>query len=685
MAVQEVSYKINTVYAKHTELNNKIFNTVDVLNSTGYLTQNGGFAKDQNYKCQYTEKVPCSENDTFIYSGMSRNNAVAYIMYLNDNIISYKVYQNKVTNEKIVIPSGVNFIQFASFDGYDLVVRTGNGISMNDRISNNKYEIENIKSAVLIKSIGKNLFNPDNVKDGYIHKTTTNDINITVGSVPYLTSEYIQIDSSKSNITITPACRLYAFVDINKSVLTFNDGATQYAPNSITLDIPENSKYIIFSIYANAKNNTIAEYGNAYTGYEKYNDNNLDNSIPLTDSMKAEVDSKISKLNLDKFILYEGCSNLVNPDDIVDGHIDMKESLVVAGDYKTTGYIVMYKDKPITISPACRKILYLDSNKKATYLDMDEKFSAYTFIPEYDGYIRVSYHDNPNLMISYSESALPYEKYDKSTKKIEEGITLSVSQINYIKNLISGSISNGSGNVLYGKKYVACGDSFTEGDFSGWADENGLSGKNSPVIYDSDLKMYKTYPYWIAKRNGMTLINEAKCGSILGYSPNYVASPDTVPISTSNPFAYTRYKSIPLDADYITIKFGINDEHQSCPIGTIDDTTADTFLGAWNVVLEYLITNLPYAKIGIIVTNGSTKPYTDATIQAAKKWGIAYLDYLNDDKVPLMLRCGYKSGVCTTAANLRMNQQKVGSANAHPNLYAHMYESTIVENFLRSL
>ena len=45
-------------------------------------------------------------------------------------------------------------------------------------------------------------------------------------------------------------------------------------------------------------------------------------------------------------------------------------------------------------------------------------------------------------------------------------------------------------NILYGKKLVACGDSFTEGDFSGFVDENGLSGKDSPVIYDKKRKMY---------------------------------------------------------------------------------------------------------------------------------------------------------------------------------------------------
>ena len=40
-------------------------------------------------------------------------------------------------------------------------------------------------------------------------------------------------------------------------------------------------------------------------------------------------------------------------------------------------------------------------------------------------------------------------------------------------------IGTASGNVLYGKKYVACGDSFTAGDATGYTDTNGNTGINS--------------------------------------------------------------------------------------------------------------------------------------------------------------------------------------------------------------
>ena len=92
-------------------------------------------------------------------------------------------------------------------------------------------------------------------------------------------------------------------------------------------------------------------------------------------------------------------------------------------------------------------------------------------------------------------------------------------------------------NILFGKTLVAAGDSFTEGDFTGFVDFNGLRGKDSPVIYDSKQGMYKTYPWWIGKRNHMRVVNEAICGSILSLSKSHLEIKDTIPIDTKFPFA----------------------------------------------------------------------------------------------------------------------------------------------------
>ena len=41
-------------------------------------------------------------------------------------------------------------------------------------------------------------------------------------------------------------------------------------------------------------------------------------------------------------------------------------------------------------------------------------------------------------------------------------------------------------NILYGKKYAFCGDSFTSGGFSGLTDSEGRTGKDSPEYWDNE-------------------------------------------------------------------------------------------------------------------------------------------------------------------------------------------------------
>ena len=223
-------------------------------------------------------------------------------------------------------------------------------------------------------------------------------------------------------------------------------------------------------------------------------------------------------------------------------------------------------------------------------------------------------------------------------------------------------------NILTNKKWVACGDSFTEGvDGEKFAD-GVFVGKN------------KVYPFFIGERNNMVIVNEAVSGSSMTYISERHSSWE------NGCFSANRYKNIPSDADYITLYFGINDDNYSAPIGTIDDTKNTTFYGAWNIVLEHLITNHPFAKIGIIITNGSSKKYTDAERAICRKWGIPYLDMEADyQHVPLMQRVTERTEVCQKALELRKKAFAVSDSNTHPNAKAHEYESTFIENWLRTL
>lgn len=237
-------------------------------------------------------------------------------------------------------------------------------------------------------------------------------------------------------------------------------------------------------------------------------------------------------------------------------------------------------------------------------------------------------------------------------------------------------------NILYGKKLVVCGDSFTQGDFTGFVDENGLAGTDSPVIFDQKRQVYKTYPWWIAERNDMELVNEALCGSTIALSKGHLEDPENVDISYRHPFALERYKKVPLDADYILLQFGLNDANNT-NLGSIDDETIETFYGAFNVVMEYFLTNIPFAKIGTVVSNSGLKAeYRQAIIDVSRKWGIPYLDLHSDDSMQATLK---KGGMCEKAVELRNKAYFVSEKNHHPNLKAHELMSTVYEAFLRRI
>jgi hypothetical protein len=215
---------------------------------------------------------------------------------------------------------------------------------------------------------------------------------------------------------------------------------------------------------------------------------------------------------------------------------------------------------------------------------------------------------------------------------------------------------------LFGKKYVACGDSFTAGDLSEKTEEN----------WDEKTGEYKTYDWHIAQRNKMILVNDGRSGATMYNNGDSVA------------FSLTRYTQVPKDADYITLCFGLNETN--APIGTLQDTTNETVMGAWNIVLEYLITNMPFAKIGIIIPDAwLTSALREALIDVAEYWGVPYLDLRGDTKVPMLIGGRLGTTVSEKARDLRNAAFQVAPDDAHPNPKAHLYRSTIIENFLRSL
>ena len=152
--------------------------------------------------------------------------------------------------------------------------------------------------------------------------------------------------------------------------------------------------------------------------------------------------------------------------------------------------------------------------------------------------------------------------------------------------------------------------------------------------------------------------------------------------TTRNPFSGTRYTAIPADTDYLTLWFGINDAAHDT-LGTIDDNDNTTFYGAWNVVLQYYLTNMPWMKILIIVTVGATEEYRQAVRDVAEKWGYPVLDWMKDETIPAFFE---KDGMCETAKALRRSAFGYnGPVSGHPNPEWHIYESTIIEQRLKMI
>ena len=399
-----------------------------------------------------------------------------------------------------------------------------------------------------------------------------------------------------------------------------------------------------------------------------------------------QVNKLLDKKNLIEVVEIDG-KNLVNLNDkdVVVGHLLSNGEIVsTATNYKTTGYIFVPKGKSVVCSPRIRQFLAYTIDKTSipeTIINVPT--TNYTYTATEDCYIRATMYlaDIDSFQIEFGTNPSEYEPY----RKIQ---TFDDTVKNIIADISKDSQDLSSGNVLYGKKWAVCGDSFSAGDFNNALDTD-------YTITDGLYKgRNKVYGYLIGNRNNMNIQHLSAGGRTMGLPSDYETTGFT------NSFI-NYYQSIDDDVDYITIYFGINDNHHrngdsgsdgedvtgSIPIGTLDDTTTNTFCGAYQTVLDWLIVNRPNAKIGIIVTNGimDTTEYRDKTIAIAKKYGIPYIDLNGDERTPAMHRT-CNPDIVRSVKQALINKWSVNpSKNTHPSAKAHEYESFIIENFLRSL
>lgn len=237
-------------------------------------------------------------------------------------------------------------------------------------------------------------------------------------------------------------------------------------------------------------------------------------------------------------------------------------------------------------------------------------------------------------------------------------------------DIISLSKEPKTTSILYGKKWVTFGDSFTCGDFTGYTDSNGYKGKQSDA-YSNEYGMYKTYPYWIMLRNNMTLINNAHNG----YKITDLMHNDL-------------YKQIPEDTDYVTFLLGLNESNFN---GEIDSDDPSTFYGAWNTALKWVRENRPNAKVGIIIpTAWLSRSSAELMIEIGKRHGVAVLDLYSDPTVPALLGSisenkPAKDGMDLDISNKLTLDNTVSKENGHPNVKCHKNASSVIERFLMGI
>lgn len=266
----------------------------------------------------------------------------------------------------------------------------------------------------------------------------------------------------------------------------------------------------------------------------------------------------------------------------------------------------------------------------------------------------------PIYMVAATNN-LPYEEYSysKTTNLTADNISTLTAEVQNTRS------------KLYGKKLCVCGDSLTYGAYAD------IDGNNER----------KTYAYYTAKRNNMTLTVNAVSGSTL---TSFKEGETGGGAAFTYGGDYARYKRLGGNLDYITIWFGLNDNtylSKTNGIGTIDSTDVTTFYGAWNTVMQYLINKYPYAKIGIIVTYGASQEIREATRNICKKYGIPPLDFMGDEKIPLVSGYGRDNGTVVDSTVLAKRKETFiySGDSVHMIDAGYQYFSTIFENYLNLL
>lgn len=308
--------------------------------------------------------------------------------------------------------------------------------------------------------------------------------------------------------------------------------------------------------------------------------------------------------------------------------------------------------------------LYDSIMDMSTYDGTAKLHESVVSVPEGSSIMIVNY--NTAAEISIKKEVESGEKYIFSLDK--SGVNAAISK--------NGGGSTDKSNILAGKVIVTVGDSITYG--ADMQMEPTLGPIENP---GSNEGKYKSYGWQIASRNNMIFYQKGISGSTMqgAINPNGTDKGD---ISKKNGFSKElgRYTQLPDEIDFLTIMFGWNDTAYGT-LGTINDTTNETYCGGFNVVMPYLIQKYPYTTIVLIVPFGCSDGHRQAVRDLAEKWGVGCFDmcdsslpfYYSEEKDDIAIN--------STIKQLRIKLHQVNGA--HPGYEGQYIISTRLEDYLR--
>ena len=367
---------------------------------------------------------------------------------------------------------------------------------------------------------GKNLLNIEESEIGHLNSNGSISYNET-----YETTTYIPIAQGQS-ITISPKLRKFLAYDETKKPMeeTFqnNEISTSYTFTAT------NNGYIRVTYYKINQNETLIEYSKSATDYEPFQ---------YITSEKVVIGNKETKRIQE------------NPNSKID---NISYNLAQSFEIEITDKIISH-----SVIKTGENEGYISNEGNLDDSNLEYFYSTKLFVNEGD-IVRVYKESGEQTYYRYITAYTEYDNLnvdggDNNTNLIVKDFVIS-SNVRYV--IVSLKVSNGEKQTvnivtpngankytptltdyLNNKKIVFCGDSFTEGDFSGLEEtdykfqDGKYKGKN------------KVYPYIIGLRTNANIINEAISGSTMAYING-----------TKNEFSTDdgRYTKIPSDADDIT-------------------------------------------------------------------------------------------------------------------------------------